>query len=260
MALLLLTKESLAEIDRRGYRVIEAISPGGAISVNTASHPATFIAIDGITYWVKGTTQQGLVAELIAGRLGAKLGVAPACRIIRVVPAILSLAGAPADLEGVVCGNEDMPDTVNARDLEPFIAGGNFEPSLIDGAARARVVTFQTWLGLGDSQVLVRLTDGAVLSIDHGDCFGAMSAAATPIPIVTPIPHVADSVGKNLSFVKSAVSGVERIGNRDLLDAVAAIPSGDPWKSPVERRHEIACWLEARRDQLRGVMEAWAQT
>lgn len=114
--------------DRAGYIVIEAITRGTAAQSPTYSRPCTFVCIDGKTYWVKAATQQGLVAELIAGRLAAAVGAGPVARIVR-VPQEVVLANDPAaQLVGIVVGSEDHPDTVNARDLGPFIQNGQFQP------------------------------------------------------------------------------------------------------------------------------------
>lgn len=255
----MLDKDELIRVDQRGYTVLEAITPGMRTSA-THSNPHTFVGIDGKTYWIKGRVQQGLVAELIAGRLTSRLGVGPAARILRVLPTVLAAASAPAELEGIVCGSEDAADTVNARELSQFIADGTFAPNLVDASSRARVIAFHSWLGMGDAQVLVRLTDGTVFSIDHGDCFGDVATLVDPTPIVVDIPGVDAAVGKDRSLIRSAVQRIERLTDREILDAVAGIPGGDPWRSPVERRHGIACWLGHRRDRLGGVMDAWAQT
>ncbi len=61
-------------------------------------------------------------------------------------------------------GPEDLPNTVNARELQPFMARAQFDPGAIDARSRALVVAFQTWLGVQDEQVLIRLTDGRVSS------------------------------------------------------------------------------------------------
>jgi len=119
------------------------------------------------------------------------------------------------------------------------------------------VVAFQTWTGAGDSQVLVSLTNGAVLSLDHGDCFGATGTLSDPVVIVTPIPGVPGDLGRDPRYVEPVVKRIEAITDTNLLEAVARVPASEPWRSPVERRGEIASWLAHRRGRLREVMEAW---
>jgi len=121
-------------------------------------------------------------------------------------------------------------------------------------------VVFQTWLGVGDAQVLVHLTRGTVSSIDHGDCFGSTAANAAPAVVVTGIPGIADEVGRDAAFVTSAVQTIEALTDRDILEAVSCIPAGEPWRSPAERRLEIANWLLYRRERLQEVMQAWLTT
>jgi hypothetical protein len=250
-------RAAIAVIDRLGYPVLEAIVPEGRLSTGTASHPYTFICIDGKTYWVKGNVQQGLVAELICGRLAAKLGAGPAARIVRVTPEVLP-AGAPPEIEGIVVGSEDVPGTVNSKDLGPLLSGGSFQPGLIDAAARARVIVFQTWVGAAsDAQVLVGLADGAVRSIDHGDCFSTTDATVDPSPVVAAIPGVSNDVGREGTHIAAAVQRVEALTDRDLQQAVSGIPLGSGWRSPVDRRADIGEWLAHRRDKLREVMTAW---
>lgn len=253
-------QETLAALDRTGYVVLEAIHYGGVAPRSTFARPSTFVCIDGNTYWVKNTAQQGLVAELIAGRLGDKVGASPVARIIRVSREALPPTGEASHLEGLVVGTQDIPGSVNARDLEPFIRDGTFQPGLVDPISRARVVAFQTWLGVGDAQVLLSLTDGAIFSIDHGDCFGTVGTRSDPAITVTSIPGVPNLVGKDVSSVEAAVRRIESISDRDILEAVTRIPAGGPWRSPVDRRAEIGHWLADRRGRMREVMEQWLRT
>jgi hypothetical protein len=213
-----------------------------------------FICVDGRTYWVKAAAQQGLVAELIAGRLAQRVGAGPVAKIIRVP---LEAAGAAAHLVGVVVGIQDEPDTANVRELQPFLAGGQFDPASIDSRSRALVVAFQTWLGVGDTQVLINLKDGRVRSIDHGECFSNTAAPGDPSLTLVAIPGVADTTGKERYAVEAAIAAIESVSDRDIMESVAQVPTGEPWRGPVARRVEIASWLSARRDRVRTVMEAW---
>lgn len=246
--------------DREGYVVVEAITRGTAPQSPTWAQPCTFVCIDGKTYWVKASAQQGLVAELIAGRLAARTGAGPNARIIRVSEEIIPLNDPSAKLVGIVVGSEDQPETVNARSLQPLIQSGEFQPGSIDAMTRVRVIAFQTWIGASDAQVLVRLTDGVVMSIDHGDCFGATTAKSDPVTVLTHIPGVARTLGKDLFTVEEALRRVEAVTDSDLIEAVTQIPCGNHWRSPVSRRIEIAEWLAHRRDRLREVMQVWQQS
>ena len=108
-----------------------------------------------------------------------------------------------AALVGVVVRSEDAPNCVNARDMAPFLAGGQFQAGAIDPASRVLVVAFQSWLRIADTQVLVNCDDGSVLSIDHGDCFGATAVMDDPSPIVVSIPGVDDGRDERLRTVST---------------------------------------------------------
>ena len=83
-------------------------------------------------------------------------------------------------------GTEDQPDTINARDIDGFIRqGGQYDPLAIDPMSRARTIAFQTWIGVGDTQVLVNATNGQVMSIDHGECFQSVAGLADPAPLIS---------------------------------------------------------------------------
>lgn len=247
---------TLTGIDAKGYEVLEALSfEGRKSSTHSAAH--TFICIDGKTYWVKGTAQQGLVSELIGGRLAAKIGAGPVARIIRVTPEAAPVDGSANHLLGVVVGLEDEHNAVNARDLG-LLATGAFEPKLIDPAARALVVAFQTWIGVGDVQVLVNLRTGRIRSIDHGECFMATAQPADPVLSVLHIDGVPDNLGNDAPSLKVAADRIEAVTDQQLLEAVARIPLGDPWKSPASRRLEIASWLADRRGKVGEVIAKWA--
>jgi len=237
---------------------LEAIATAGLTPSASHSRPNALVGIDGKTYWAKGNVQQGLVAELIAGRLAAHVGAGPAAQIIRVTPEILPGDGSCNHLLGVVVGSADQHGMVNARDLAPLLAGGTFDPGAIDPSYRARVVAFHTWLGVGDAQVLVSMTDGKVMSIDHGECFGNVpDPADAPGVITVDIPGVDVNVGRESKHVLPAVDRIEAVPEEDILRAVACIPAGAEWRSPSDRRLAIGRWLCQRKGMLRGVMTAW---
>ena len=252
----------LEKRDRSGYTVLDALTTanlaGRPRSSGTWARPGAYICVDGNTYWLKAAAQQGLVAELIVGRLAAIVGAGPVARIIRLTEAAMNPDGSERHLLGVVMGSEDRPGMVNAKDLAPLPAADRDPARLIDPGTRALAVAFQTWLDLGDAQVLVGMTDGRVLSIDHGDCFGNLThPATTPVPRVVDIPSVKPEVGRDVSHVLPALVKIEAVTDDEILRAVTQIPSGDAWRSPVDRRLAIGRWVAERRDALRGVMESW---
>jgi hypothetical protein len=57
----------------------------------------------------------------------------------------------------------DFRDTVNSKDLAPFVEDGRLKPHLVDAESRAAVVVFQTWVGsASDGQILLDLTNGKI--------------------------------------------------------------------------------------------------
>jgi len=255
---------ALNALDREGYRVVEALArdPSRGES-GTFSRPSPFVCIDGSIYWLKGNVdpgrvQQGLVAELIGGRLAAIVGAGPAAVVVRVTPESLPSDGTATHLLGVVVGILDEPQVANARDLQATIANLGVPAPSIDGRSRALVVAFQTWIGASDSQVLVRLTDGRVMSIDHGDCFANVTSVGPPSMVVTPILPGTEDVGRGAPEVQAAVAKIEAVTDQQILRAVAQVPAGEAWQSPVDRRLAIARWLSHRRDSLRAVMDGWS--
>jgi hypothetical protein len=105
-------------------------------------------------------------------------------------------------------GLEDVPNTVNARELEAILGPGNLPPTGIDGRSRAIVFAFQTWIGVGDTQVLVGLADGRIYSIDHGECFSATSSPTDPSPIVAGIPGLTEDIKKHPGFIRTGLRGL----------------------------------------------------
>src|SRR5207249_9437325 len=116
---------ALTELHNRCYTVLDDITDINLGQPQPLSRPNAFICIDGKTYWIKAKAQQGLVAELIGGRLAARVHAGPMARIIRVSSDVLPRPGM-TELVGVVAGVEDLPGTMNARDLEPFVKDGKF--------------------------------------------------------------------------------------------------------------------------------------
>jgi hypothetical protein len=246
-------------LDGQGYTVLEGLSAGGTLSP-TASRPNKILCVDGRYYWVKGGVQQGLVAELVAGRLANQVGVGPQVQIIRVTEEAVPADGSLNHLLGVVVGSRDQPNMVNARDLAPLIGANAFPAGAIDAQSRVRVIAFHTWLGMGDAQVLVGVNDGRVLSIDHGDCFAhTADTTSDPVLILCDIQGFDVDDCRKAHFIQDAIEHIEAITDHDLVRAVAQIPAGQPWSSPVDRRLGIARWIAARRDKLRSVLEPWAK-
>jgi hypothetical protein len=143
----------------------------------------------------------------------------------------------------------------NLRHLAGVLGGGQLDPTKIDMQSRARVLAFQTWLGVQDTQILVDLRDGKLMSIDHGD-WGA-SLATDSDPAVVPTPGVPNDVGRAVQPVEVAVRRIREITDEQLLEAVARMPTDPEWNADRSRRLQVARWLRWRRDRLTGVIRAW---
>jgi hypothetical protein len=246
----------LEELDRKGVDVLDAITysrppPGGS-----HASPHAFVFPGGRTYWVKRTAQQGLVAELVAGQLGAAIDAAPMARVVSVSANI-----APPEakhLVGVGVGVEDAPGMENLRHLQQALPAGTLDPANLDIASRLRVLAFQTWIGVGDTQILVDLRNGRLLSIDHGEWCSDPSSPAEPLIVST--PGVADDVGRDSDDVEDAVGRISGLTDENLLEAVAQVPDGTEWNSAPARRLQLAEWLAFRRDRLAEVVRRWARS
>jgi hypothetical protein len=172
-------EQELESLDQAGYVVLDAIlhdhaPPGGSLAT-----PHAFVCMDGSTYWVKAQAQQGLAAELIAGRLAKRVNAGPDARIIRVPPEALPTDGTASHLEGLNVGTRDCPGTVNVKELGT-IGVTSVDKKHVDASARARVVAFQSWIQVGDTQCLIDMTNGGFHSIDHGEVFSAVDNMTDP--------------------------------------------------------------------------------
>jgi hypothetical protein len=175
-------------IDEAKLRELDAIDQPLLIAIAaTKNHPTgslskavPFVCSDGKTYWLKRDSQQGLAAELIAGRLAAYIGAGPPCRVVQLPSAAIQPGVQASHLEGTVFGSESVPNSENSKDLARFLSAGTFSTTLVDERSRALTIAFQTWVCVRDQQLLVRFDNGRVCSIDHGNCFGNLDDHGTP--------------------------------------------------------------------------------
>ncbi len=251
-------KDDLLKLDERGVEHLLALAYDRPPPVGSHSNPHAFVCSDGKTYWVKRNVQQGLVAELVAGRVAALAGAGPIARVVEVPHAALPAGGVANHLVGTGVGTLDRRGAENARHLQQFLPPqGQFDPATVDSASRARVIAFQSWIGAGDSQVLIDLATGEVLSVDHGECFGSADTLSDPAPIVTDIPGVSSDHGRTRRLIDRAVKAIQALTDRQLLEAVACVPNLPDWRGDADRRLTIAVWLAHRRDRLGEVMQSW---
>jgi hypothetical protein len=175
--------DRLVELDAKGYEALLAIAYGRGPKHGSFAYPHAFVCSDGRTYWVKRFqytsfnaghsppepgAQRGLVAELVAGRLGHALGAAALARVVEVPAAVLRADGTTGHLQGVGVGLEDQAGMENLRYLADQVPGGTLDPATLNEESVALVIAFQSWLGADDTQIMVDLRSGRMLSIDHG--------------------------------------------------------------------------------------------
>jgi len=79
-------EDELERLDRAGYPVLEALTYVRSPPKASAYTPHLFACMDGNSYWIKYGAQQGLVSELVAGRLALQAEAGPNARVIRVRP------------------------------------------------------------------------------------------------------------------------------------------------------------------------------
>lgn len=221
--------------------------------------PLPFICDDGRAYWVKGKTQggHGLEYDLIGGRLAALAGAGPGSTVVHVDPTAHPPGLERPDLLGTVVGTLDVPGTKNSKRLQEFLGDGSFDPGVLSDSARALTIAFQTWIGLQDEQLLVRLTDGMIFSIDYGAAFTDKS---DPLRLtIANLPGAPSELGRDWQYLRPAVEKIKAISDEQIMRSVARIPSDDGWDADVNRRYKIACYVSERREQLEESVTAWLQ-
>lgn len=241
---------ALHGLNMQGLSSLVALTWAGFAPVETTSKPAKLICSDGHAYWVKSSVQDGLIAELVAGRIAAYLNAGPDANVI-IVDEALGAYLTPPD-SGYMVGIRDVSDAVNARDVHtlgvPHLLG------MIDGASMARVIAFQTWLGILDNQLMI-LPDGTVVSIDHGACFDERSML-NPM-MVRFVPGVYFGVAKKREYLEPVIRQIEAFTIDNLITAVSRVPEDVRWNSSPDRCVKIIRFLEARKTQVRAVLEGW---
>ena len=249
--------DDLARLDGQRSDWIRALNYDRPPPVGSHASPHAFVCSDGRTYWIKRKAQAGLIAELVAGRLGAQLDAAPNAKPVDLPAEALPANGVANHLLGLGVGIADEAGMENFRHINEKAPDGNLDPARLDAASVARVVVFQSWLGAGDTQILVDLRTGRLLSIDHGD-LAAVSAPNTA-PNVIIAPGIPADIGRQQRFTGVAVERIEQLTDEDLLRAVAGAPDDAEWQAAPHRRLAIAQSLRLRRDGLREAMKQWTQ-
>jgi hypothetical protein len=137
--------------------------------------------------------------------------------------------------------------------LADQVPGGVLDPGTLDEASVARVIVFQSWIGADDTQIMVDLRNGRVLSIDHG-AYGAFSSS-DPQPVVA--PGLPDGFARRRSVVEPEIDRIEALSDEEILAATARVPDALEWRAARGRRLALAESLGLRRDRLRQAMSGW---
>ena len=248
----------LRMLDRTAVDPVVAVARAPLQMSHTYASPAPAICSNTQIYWLKRRAQGGLLTELVAGRLAAKLSVGPEARVVLVPPSLARREPSLSRFDGLNVGTRHVPNAQSARGLTELMGTEAFGPRTIDAESRGAVITFQTWLNVGDAQVLIGLTDGRVQSFDNGDSLDAM-LKGKPAVVVTSIPGVADDLGQSWRHIEPALRRIEDLPEEEILAAVACVPDEDIWRGQFHRRIAIAEWLIKRRQVLREVMWRWAR-
>jgi hypothetical protein len=246
----------LRKLDAGGLGTLSAQAPAPMDVSLTYSARRAFLCSDGAVWWLKAKAQQGLLVEVIAGRLAKHVGAGPGASPILVgADAIAGQLGL-VRFRGHVAGIEHRPGVESSKKLAKLMSS----PSLalpIDPSSRAVVIAFQTWLDVSDPQVLVNTFSGEVETHDHGETFGELKKGPPSRIVIARIPGVADHVGLGREELESAVRRIEALAEADILWAVACIPDEPGWRAPFDRRLAIAEWLIKRQARLREVLIGW---
>jgi hypothetical protein len=215
-----------------------------------------------VTLWVKAKAQNGLSAELVTGRVGEQLGVAPGASVVLVPRAALASDGTSNHLEGLNVGTFEIVGSVNGRhlaDLNP-----NFDAALLDPESWAKASVFQTFVESGDTQVLIEVSNGRIWSIDHGDALSSAYLSQPPATVsltqrdVEIMNQRVDMVAQGPAALEM-VEQIEGLSDDDLLEAVVGIPEGGSWGSSEETRFNLWQALKTNRSLIRQVIEQWTQ-
>lgn len=247
-------QQRFIEIRRRDavqQEPIAAIAYAGPTGYRTYAPPHRFVGTDARTYLVKPRAQEGLGAELIAGRIGAFLGIAAETIVMEIGAASLPRNGSLDHFSGPQLAMRELEPVFNNEELVAY--GMSPLRDQVDWDSWSLVLCFQSWLYVRDAQAVLRWTDGKVFSVDHGNCFFELAKGPTT-GVVAPSLHSVSGTRFDASRLHAAVREIELIPEQILLELVSNVPDGDNWRMPIERRLRIAEWLLRRQPSVRDVL------
>lgn len=244
-------EEMLRDADYEADDLLIALEEVKRPQEESSNKPVAFRCDDGKTYWLKSSdsmTPHARLSELIAGRLGGLSGLAPRAKVVFAPHESLPEDGSLSYLASYDVGIEDVPGTVNMRDLSAFRTG-SFPIDRLDPGSWSQAVVFQTWLGVRDSQVLVDPRGGKIISCDHEHTI-CQNPDYPLIVIAPPVPGMELRKREAEVQIRAAVYTVQRVPFRDLVEAVAVRSDLVDWGSTVRLRLRIAHALDRRRNEL----------
>jgi len=220
-------------------------------------NPPRYIATNGLNYWLKGNPQAAgphncLVAELLAGRLGASIGASPPVAVIE----LPSMAALPEhrQLVGWCFGSRDIPGSLNIRQFKS--RGLAIPLEAFDPTQAALVWAFQVWIGQGDWQCLINSADGRIYSLDHEN-WSSFEAPASPCP---PVHNHEDlgPVGCDATAVDRAATIIEAMDEDAILEMCTDVPQLTRLEVPAGHLEAVAESLIRRKHhEVRQRMMEW---
>jgi hypothetical protein len=246
---------ALDALDSEGYQAEVAVAYDRGPPGSSLATPHAFVFRRGV-YWVKRQAQEGLVAELVAGRVGSRVGASPEAIVVEVPSAALPRDGRANHLEGVGVATADVRGAENLKDVAGLAPSGTVDPAKLEPVSLALVVAFQTWIGAEDAQVLVDFRTGRTTSIDHGTYRALTAPADLSVVVTTRLP--ADRAREE-GHLHAAVDRIKAVTDEELLSSVSRMPNAAEWRAERHRRIAIAEALASRRDKLEEVMARWSK-
>jgi hypothetical protein len=205
---------------------------------------------------------RNLPNELIAGRLGRRLGVRiPTSDIVVVSQELI-------DAQGLRFRNGQVPQgglcfgsqTVAGIDAISVLGGS---PASFIQEDVAAIAVFQTWTADGDGQAIFRpMAEGiAVYSIDHGHFFGSPDWDASiadrqdPVAYTLHLRHFVPPI-RDFRFYERALGQLEQLTLEDLAEEMRDVPK--EWVG-LRERAALITFLRKRQGQVRMATDRFIQ-
>jgi hypothetical protein len=247
---------ALRRLDAEHGAAVTAKAPAQFDLQFTYSGPRAFLCSDEKIRWLKHRAQQGLAAEVIAGRLANSVGAGPGCSPVFVGNEAIAGELGLLRFRGHVAGVEHRPGVESSKRLINLMGNGGFTLP-VNQPSRAVVVAFQTWLDVSDPQVLINTLTGDIETHDHGDTFGELKKGPPSRVVIARLPGVPERPSFARQELEDAVRRIETLAETEILAAVAGIPNEPGWQATFARRLAIAEWLIKRQRRLREVLLGW---